>query len=742
MPVNLVVVCVVGRSYAMSNHLNLAPVITEPGKFDELVDQGVTLSASLSPADNSFCVYPTPAVPGNAANETDRDFPTYFASLNAVPSSERRLFLTDTLIIFAAFQNLFKSAPPEDETWYEKEETINLVRKLAIDYVNFIKECWVHASQPITRPEPLQYSADHYRSLYTCFSLFVVLYLPEPGYEMAPVGDELMEWLNTHFIEPSTEEGDQLSGLEKPWEDEGFWPYLTRSILRGLTKASLFFLGSLERHPSEDLQRLTSALIPLVESQPRLVDFNAEREFAYATRRWHDKIKALRLDLDKVPEDNRYDDFDNWWDKLSDIVGVLEGRSEVLQRVCEDLGADWKEMVVAWTIFIDPRMRRQEVPDVVFQIISELPPDPTDLEDMIHVDLFSGQAPDAVEHALALDPWLAAHLADIMEPMKIIESGVDEDSQLTIRDRHVLEYAEYLHSDPALWRITVDYMYSCKDIGKSRADEILLRVPLRLQEQNFDRRVDSRIRAGDIVGVFKDVNKTCFDYKRENVRRTVCRIAAQTLVADKDYGLAVSYCISAEDWRGLGRVVDRVLEEYITSGMIVSPINVLGIAQSSPGPQKFTQYALAIAPSVQEIRAQSNIQGIFVHRLVFTVRYARFHDLLQKQDYADAASDMISIFSEDVAPTAWWATVLYDSIPLLKYDQALLFSTSGATMLLHKLDEVFTMTSQGMGDEYLSIFIRTSQARAEKDALEKLKAVRLALAVYFSRCLVLGQGVN
>lgn len=28
----------------------------------------------------------------------------------------------------------------------------------------------------------------------------------------------------------------------------------------------------------------------------------------------------------------------------------------------------------------------------------------------------------------------------------------------------------------------------------------------------------------------------------------------------------MSYCISAEDWRGLGRVVDRVLDEYTTSG--------------------------------------------------------------------------------------------------------------------------------------------------------------------------------
>jgi len=120
-----------------------------------------------------------------------------------------------------------------------------MIRKLSIDYVNFIKECWVHASvsnftswivftefhpvqQPIRPDGPLQFSSNHYRSLYTCFSLFVVLYLPEPGYEQAPVADELMEWLNTHFIEPSTEEGDQLSALDRPWEDEAFWPYLTR----------------------------------------------------------------------------------------------------------------------------------------------------------------------------------------------------------------------------------------------------------------------------------------------------------------------------------------------------------------------------------------------------------------------------------------------------------------------------------------------------------------------------------
>jgi nuclear pore complex protein Nup85 len=116
-------------------------------------------------------------------------------------------------------------------------------------------------------------------------------------------------------------------------------------------------------------------------------------------------------------------------------------------------------------------------------------------------------------------------------------------SGLTIREYHILKYAEYLHSDPALWRITVDYMCACGDLGKERADQVLIRVPLRLGsgtrndgvsksmvlEGNGDQTLDAedeatRIRAGDVVGVLKDVNQCCFEYQREEVRRMVCRV--------------------------------------------------------------------------------------------------------------------------------------------------------------------------------------------------------------------------
>lgn len=102
--------------------------------------------------------------------------------------------------------------------------------------------------------------------------------------------------------------------------------------------------------------------MPLIDSQPRLQHFSAERDFAYASRRWRDKVKSLRLELDRVPENDRQDGFENWWNRVSDIVGVLEGRDDVVRKIYEENGGDWKEVCVAWGVFADARLRRQDLP--------------------------------------------------------------------------------------------------------------------------------------------------------------------------------------------------------------------------------------------------------------------------------------------------------------------------------------------------------------------------------------------
>lgn len=138
--------------------------------------------------------------------------------------------------------------------------------------------------------------------------------------------------------------------------------------MRGLTKAAVFFLNVLSQHPSLALQDMTKLLIPLIMDQPRLQNFSSEREFAYAARRWKDKVKALRIEINKIPEAERTVDVgeageENWWAKLSDIVGVLEGRFDVVKTIVEEeFAGDWKEAVVAWGMFVEGRTRRQDLP--------------------------------------------------------------------------------------------------------------------------------------------------------------------------------------------------------------------------------------------------------------------------------------------------------------------------------------------------------------------------------------------
>lgn len=71
-------------------------------------------------------------------------------------------------------------------------------------------------------------------------------------------------------------------------------------------------------------------------------------------------------------------------------------------------------------------------------------------------------------------------------------------------------------------------------------------------------------------------------------------------------------------------------------------------------------------------------------------------------------------------------------------DSTLLFSTTGVFGLLRKLEEIFIRSSQGAGDDYLSVLIKTLPGGGEKEALDRLKTVRLALARYIARCAVSG----
>ena len=50
--------------------------------------------------------------------------------------------------------------------------------------------------------------------------------------------------------------------------------------------------------------------------------------------------------------------------------------------------------------------------------------------------------------------------------------------------------------------------------------------------------------------------------------------------------------------------------------------------------------------------------------------------------------------------------------------------------------------SQRAGNDYLTVLIRVIRGKSEKDALDRLRTVRVAIAQYFARCSVLDGGVG
>ncbi|KAI0310662.1 nucleoporin Nup85-like protein [Amylostereum chailletii] len=699
------------------NQVQLYPPLFKRGAGAEFTRSGRTLSFTVSPRDASLAAFSTSLTEPKALKLSQSTQDIYTASAERVPSAERRLFLSDTSVIFAAFQNLRQNSRNGFSTTLGEEERYRMIAKLMMDYVTFAKEAWVHASS-LDKPESLQYDADHYRVLYTALSLFVVLYVPDSGAEDVPIGEELMEWLNFNYIDPTSEEGDHLSVQDRPWEDETFWPYLTKTVLRGLSKSSDFFLAALSRHPSDGLRGISESLRPILSAQPRLTNFSTERDFVVAQRRWIERVKALRVALDRIPEKSRGVETNNWWGSISDIVGILEGRPEIIQTVCLGIGGDWKDLCAAWGIFVDHRLQRQDLPDIVGQVLESVPPDPTDVEDSILVALFSGQPSQALTLAAKFDTWLSAHWADTMEILDLVDDRADEETELSTRHQYVLAYADYLRSDPALWRITVSYLCSCGEIGRQRADEVLLRVPI----QTVSGRDNDGL--GEVPEILKEVVKTCFEYEREHIRRMVCAIAAKRFLRGKEYGLAISYMTTAEDWVGLGYVVDCVLEEYILHG-----------------PVTFSRLVATTAPSLQELRAHPGATGIFTRRLMFAVRYAEFHQRRLNGDLQDAALDLLTLFQQDIAPKAWWGILLCDATELLKIEAAMLFSSVGAVELLRRLEEIYVRTTQGSGDDYLSVLRRTMKGASEAEALRRLEMTRLTLAKYYGRCTMVGSGV-
>jgi len=460
----------------------------------------------------------------------------------------------------------------------------------------------------------------------------------------------------------------------------------------------------------------------LLKSHPRSTRYSTEHDFFVAWRHWKNRVVALRKQMDQVSDEEG----GNWLPWMLEIVRIMEGDKSTAKRHCQYYTEGWKEALCVWGVWVDVGLRRHHIERLLITILEDMPLDTTLPEESIFAALFSGQIGEAVKRANVFDIWLAAHLVDMMQPLGLLIEI--EGADLSIREHFLLSYAEYLLVDPSLWRIAVLYMCECGEEGKLRADEVLSRVPLELGQskgkgkvivQNDDMDTDGESPLDKKV---QEILEICKEHGRESVRREICQIAARTFIDLKHYYLAISYYTSAEDWTGVGRVVDLMLAKSL-----------------SAGPKDFVTSVLEIPPALQHPSSYGQLNTR--RRLAFLVKYAEFHTRWIAGDIQDAAWDIVTMFREELVPKSWWGILLKQAGELLVHDPEVMpFDVSEVFELLRRLEEVQTRAAQGSGLGYLSALVMQIEKGGEREALRHLESVRLALARYFARCSVLAVG--
>ncbi len=109
------------------------------------------------------------------------------------------------------------------------------------------------------------------------------------------------------------------------------------------------------------------------------------------------------------------------------------------------------------------------------------------------------------------------------------------------------------------------------------------------------------------------------------------------------------------------------MEEFILHGNSCFPRKVFnGVHICNLGPLRYVQLIADVTPSLQELRTEIGPRGVFMHRMMFAVRYAEFHQRNLQGDRENAALDLISLFEEELAPRSWWGVILHDAIPFLQ----------------------------------------------------------------------------
>ncbi|KAJ3172998.1 hypothetical protein HDU88_004457 [Geranomyces variabilis] len=521
-------------------------------------------------------------------------------------------------------------------------------------------------------------------------------------------------WLSAHYMEPRDEEFIPFKNSANQREHPLYWRFVYQTLLRGhlLTVVSIlkihpdyraYCLEQLSRRSNTDA--LIVRIIELVESMPMPSRFASQLQFEEQRALWKEEVERTKATASRHAATSRdTDEFDR-------MLSVLNGDERAIKQVAND----WREAVSGLIIYVHPALKRHEVAELLSRVNVEV--DPDSVKELVELSIIEGNFQRAIRFCSKQDWWLVSHLADLLHHIGALDSdnligslsGMADKrrfqplqqppQQQQQREWYLLGYAQDLVSDPAHWRIGLEYIAACcysttSATSASAAscrevlDATVTRIPFEESELKFKK----------LVAFSRRHN---LDSARKELHRTYAR---RKLAAGR-IGEALEHYAEARDAPQVARIVDSLLDARAATMPVVD-------VEAGATKENLNELPLLSTATWRDIAARVSPAAAEWHpRLALLVRYEQFYTLYadpSPSSSAAAAAQLVRIINasfgtaatsgtDDIThrllPKRLIITLLFDALPLLLRqsdgkDDTCLFGVAATNDLMRCLEDV------------------------------------------------------
>ncbi|KAK4049902.1 hypothetical protein OIO90_005291 [Microbotryomycetes sp. JL221] len=708
-----------------------------PLKRQRADDQLATLAAFTT--TNSFLIVNSPSSTTTSTTTTTARDPQRQLVYQAQHSNlqyERRELIVQSYTIFNSLQKIAHNfdSPRNDSNMTTTDLTSYLAR-----VINLYKQTVLNQFQLIQDDSTLNdatklHSLTHHASLHSILSLTQILYMPFDGQGQGLVGEEILDWLNTIDTAPTSQEGQELIDMARPWEHSNFWT----CIIRGHMSSAKALIEIIQTHSNPTLQNISKLICQSLQEFPRSTKFKKEIEFLKQFKIWKrfiekqfNQIESLFDQDSSLKKDEKLD----WLFGFKSLIELLQGNEIQILSNCQD----WREALASYMILIDPTVKRLDLPQVLDKILETHPIDSTLKNEQIEISLIQNQILKVLQQSNEISIWLSSHLSDLFDKLDLIpttqqhhhpqfEGKREEEEEESLRNYFILNYTDCLKNDETLWKIEIDYLITCQQQGLKRISILLenksLNETLFSNKQSKQQEsLENSNENHDETNVAQQILDLCIEYGLEHSFVKICKTFAQTLTDQQNFGQAISYCLRIKDWKKISIIVDKILDTYVFQGQETFINHVDSISIDS----------IESSSTINEFNTSSS-------KLNFLIQFKTILNLFKQNEFKKVSKLLISLISSHIVPKRFIGILLLDSVTLLKEPQ-LLINTEETYELLRCLEDlvspILTNSNLSIPDvnndlTSLALLTGSNQDDSNKDqtikSLKQLDIVRQALA--------------